>query len=227
MTTYSLVDIFNYSKGQLTNIIGEELDINFSRKLVINKLLEEDKLDEAEAASLKALSGCRSKTSEHNIPYYTLCLARVEFRRGRWERLRHWASAGEQYYGKMGGEHSNVALLMWHAVALLKTESPREARRAYARANRAGRAQCGNNSIGYHIGKCAFLEESGHLEAALCAQQQAINSRVGATNFECQRRLDRLRLLRRLGRPINDELAILKDLASKLKDPSRILDQIA
>jgi len=140
--------------------------------------------------------------------------------------MRHWASAGEQYYGKMGGEHSNVALLMWHAVALLKVASPSEARRAYVRAHRAGRAQGGNNSIGYHIGKCAFLEDSGYLAAALCAQQRAIDSRVGATNFECQRRLARLRLLRQLGRPVDDELATLRELASKLKDPSRILDQI-
>ena len=46
MTHYSLRDVFSYNEDQLKEIIGEQLDVNFSRKLLINKLLQEDQLDE-------------------------------------------------------------------------------------------------------------------------------------------------------------------------------------
>lgn len=46
MTTYTLTDIFNYTGDQLLEILGKEYDTKYARKLLITKLLEDDKLDE-------------------------------------------------------------------------------------------------------------------------------------------------------------------------------------
>lgn len=197
-----------------------------ARSLRIDDAIAHGDLDIAESVSLDGLGRCRSNTASHYVPQYMTALCRISRLRNRWDKLLHWAAAGEQYYGKMGDDLSNIELLMWHALALLTTGDVSASRAAYLRARQADRQTRHIQTVGYYDALADYHELSGRFGAAIDAHARQIESRTGAAYVECRSRLARVRLMRVLGRAVDAEVDLLRAAAAGLKDPSIVMAEL-
>lgn len=208
---------------------GKDLEgcLHCGRLLRVDQAILRGHVDEADRLSLAGLGRCRSSVSSHYVPQYAAALCRTARVREDWARLRHWASAGEQYHGKMGSNLSNVELLMWHAVALAGSGASRsEVRASYLRAVRAAREKSHPQTTGYYDALADFHTLIGRPGASIVAHQRQIDARPTAAHLECRARLGRLRLMKQIQRPVDEELDLLRTAASRLREPSTVLAEV-
>src|SRR5919202_6415274 len=81
---------------------------------------------------------------------------------------------------------------------------------------------------GYFDALCAYHERGGQLDTAWKVRERHLESVAGRGLLaaECQCRVDRARLLARLGRPLADELAAAREAAARLRDSSWYLARL-
>jgi hypothetical protein len=194
--------------------------------------LDLDRPDEALDWALRGLAQAdadrdRYTARHHSVSLYAyLCL--IAHRRGDWAGLAEWAALGEELTRQMEYQRSLAACLMWRAASARRLGDEGEARRLYrlagARRRRLGRPPGG----GYYEAQCAYHELAGNLGQALRARTEQLENVVnrGLLAYECDVRLKRCRLLARLGRLRDADLAAAREAARKLRYPEKPLAQI-
>ncbi len=167
-------------------------------------------------------------TGDHHAVFAFGDLCTIALRRQDWESLRNWASAGEEV-ARREDEHRKLAeflllqgVLAWqdgnvaHAEQLL--------RQALSRVRRV-KALPGPS---YHDALCAYYEASGRLDEAVEARRFELQqvSGKGRLHDEARCRVKLCRLLAQAGEPLDDDLAIAREAAGRLRDPAPHLAEL-
>jgi hypothetical protein len=201
--------------------------LHCSRGTRIGAHLCSNNLESAESAALEGLKLCNADHASFYLPIYYCALCVVAARRQDWVKLAQWATPGSLFFGKMGTEGANIELLMWLAVGLLKTKGQEKGRDAYRKARKAGKAAGKRLPKGYFDALAIYHEENGQPKLALAARTMQLDNTSGAPYLECQTRLERVRLLKSCGLPVESEIEKLKLASALLRDPSQIYERLA
>jgi len=158
----------------------------------------------------------------------TLC--RLHFLRGDWPALAETASAGEELARRRQGRKQLALFLLCRALtARREHRDDQEATRLF----RAATAQAGRLGSPpgepYFDALAAFHELAGELVACWGVRQQELAT-IGGRGLlaaEADLRIKRVRLLARLGRALDDELAAARAAIARLRAPAYYLDRLA
>ncbi|BDI28522.1 hypothetical protein CCAX7_005730 [Capsulimonas corticalis] len=191
------------------------------RAIRIDHDLEHGRLEEAKSGALAGLKA--PERTDHYPPLYYLSLCHIAFAEGDFAGMAHWAGAGHVFHGRMGEERTNIELMMWSALAHARLGDRSKALASYRAARFAAKTLGRAMSPRYYDALAEYQKALGRDKLALIARDQQLPTLGGATHLECQCRLDRLRLLVKLGRPYDEELDALRAIAAKLRDPAAVL----
>jgi len=197
------------------------------RSIRIDTMILSENLEGAQELAVEGLKSCRTKTSSHYTPQYYAALCRISFIRKDWEQLKHWSSPGPLFYGKMGSEISNAELLIWNALALRQTGDECAAKDSYRLARSVQRHATYGQTAGFYDALAAYYEIGGILWLALVARSIELGKTSGAPYRECCTRLERLRLMKAIGLPTDEEAGLVREAAARLRDPKPILRKLA
>ncbi len=84
-------------------------------------------------------------------------------------------------------------------------------------------------SSAFYDAMCAYQEQGADLAAALKTRTRQLETLAGKGRLvhECRARVERCRLLARMGLPLADDLAAARTAADKLRDPAPYRDELA
>jgi hypothetical protein len=147
--------------------------------------------------------------------YRALC--RLYFRRGDWQALGEAAAAGEEAARKKQAKKPLAEVLLWRAVWLRHEGDAEEAQRLCRRATSLMGRLGARPTENFFAALAAYHEWAGNLAAALRVRGRQLEQTVGRgmTAAECECRIERCRLLARLGRPLDDEMAAARQAAGR------------
>jgi hypothetical protein len=184
------------------------------------------RLDESEACARRTLAMADADRERHTGEFhaaYAYCdLCEIAWRRGDWEALRGYAAAGEDLARRCDIPRKVCEFLVWHALLARRDGdeglASRLGRQAIARMARIRALP----SPAYYHALAAFHEQGGELEAALRVRAHELQGIAGKGRLfqECRARVERCRLLTRIGLPPGDELAAAREAAGRLRDPA-------
>jgi hypothetical protein len=198
--------------------------------------LQRRRWDEAEAAAQRSLEIIARKpdtaTARHYLVSVYSGLCAVHFGRGEWDRLEEAASRGEAVAREVVGGHSLEwsECVLWGAVWARRDFpepdwfAPILHEQAVAVILRLGTTPASS----WFDALCAFHELGGELEAALEARDRELQAiaHQGRLACECRCRVQRCRLLARLGRLTAEDLQAAGTAARRLRDPALYLAEL-
>jgi hypothetical protein len=152
--------------------------------------------------------------------YKTLC--RIAHRRDDWPALLDYATAGEELARSQGTKYRYelaafvLSQALWSRHEGREEEAKRLCRRATAQMARLGKTGDGS----YYDALCAYHELGGELERALRARDRELEEIQGKGQlaYECECRLKRCQLLRKMGLPLEKETALVRQAMTRLRD---------
>jgi hypothetical protein len=186
------------------------------------------RLDEAEASARRSLQLADGPSQAHPASGALSDLCYLDHLRGGWNALQGHAEAGEEAARQANRPAAVSEFLLWRAVAARQQGDEHQAqrlmRKAASRAGRLGAAP----SLTFYDALRAFHTLGGDLNAALAARGRELEALAGKGQWfqECRARMDRCRLLRRIGRPLDVELAAAREAASRLRRPGPALEEL-
>ena len=147
--------------------------------------------------------------------YRDLC--RLYFRRGDWQALGEAAAAGEEAARQRQAKKPLAELLLWRAVWLRHEGDAEEAQRLCRRARSLMGRLGARPPENFIPARAAYHEQGGNLTTALRVRGRQLEQTVGRgmTAAECECHIERCRLLARLGRPLDGEMAAARQAASR------------
>ncbi|MGO8673567.1 MAG: hypothetical protein ACLQVD_19680 [Capsulimonadaceae bacterium] len=197
------------------------------REMQTDFLMASGRFAEAEESALQALRVAATASDYHHavIAYRHLC--EVASQAGDYERLLHWSDAGLLFEDRGADEQYIVELRLWKGVSLQNLGDPASAAVVIREARRAMRRQSAMPLPGCFDALTAYYTAANSPRRALLVRAGQARSLEGKGQpaLECRVRLDVLRLLVELGRPIESELAALHVAAMYLADPQPVLDE--
>jgi hypothetical protein len=188
-----------------------------------------DRFDEAfdcamqELAVTEGLPG-RGNAEHHQVFIY--CdLCEIAYARGDWERLGEWAEVGDDVTRRVGHQVQLAELLAWRAAAARKAGDEDRALRLCRSAASRQKAQKMPPSNGFYDGLCAYHELAGDLPAMLAVRDRELKDVGGWGRFlsEARCQVNRCKLLARMGRPLDADLAAARAAAAQLRAPAPYL----
>jgi len=188
--------------------------------------LARGRLDEAEACARQTLTMADADPvpddGEFHAAYAHCDLCEIAWRRGDWDTLRANAAAGEELARRSDNPGKVCEFLVWRALLARRDGDEAHARRlehqAIARMARLGALP----SPAYYHALSAYYEQGGDLQAALRVRAHELEGIAGKGRLlqECRARVERCRLLARMGLPMDQELASAREAAGRLRDPA-------
>ena len=187
--------------------------------------LATDDLEATERHALAAVARGESDPNKRKLihwgtfAYDSLCC--VSFRRGDWKNLGERGAAGEELARKVGHKLELSGLLLWQALAALHAGDAAAARRLYRQSVVGVSRLRMPPEPKYFDAMCAFLEAEGNVEGQLTVRERELATLTDKGRFDAESRcrLKRCRLLARLGRPIEAELAAAREVTNRLRGP--------
>jgi hypothetical protein len=185
-----------------------------------------DDLDGAEKHALAAVARGEADPNKRKLIHWGTfahdCLCAVSWRRADWRGLAERGAAGEELARKVGHKLELAGLQLWQALAVLHAGDAANARRLY-RQSIAGVSRLRMPpEPKYFDALCGFLGTEGNIEGQWGVRERELATLrdKGRIDAESQCRLKRCRLLARLGRPMDEEMAAAREVANKLRDPA-------
>jgi hypothetical protein len=194
--------------------------------------MERERWDEAQAAGLRELdlAGADPQEAQGNhfgaFAYAGLC--QIAYERRQWAKLEEFTQEGEPIARK--AEHVAVLaeLLAWRAVS----ERYRDHREAGTNFLRDAAAK--QNALqtpprpGYFAARIAYYEVGEQAAETLHAYDEALASVSDRGQFlrECRLQTNRLRVLVKLERSLEDDLELARAAARKVRFPEKFLTEI-
>jgi hypothetical protein len=188
---------------------------------------------EAEALALRELDLSANSVNHTTSAYGQLCYIRAH--QADWLALRQWAEAGEalarrNLNASPGDPYRTrlVKFLLWQALAARRIGEEDLAQQFYraalAQATPLGVTQSGD----YYYALREFHAAQHDWERALAVVDAELSTLAGKGRIarECHARLERCRLLIRLGQSIETELASLRALATQLRKSGPFLAKL-
>jgi hypothetical protein len=193
---------------------------------------ELDRPDEALEEALRELEladadGDRAR-AEHFQAFVYCALCEIAHARGEWDPLREWSAAGDAVARRVGHQVELSELLAWRAVTAARDGDRDRALRLARSAAARMRAQRMPPTRGFYDALCAYHELEGDREGMLAVRDRELRDVSGWGRFlaEARCRLQRLRLLARMGRPPDTEAAAAREAALRLQQPEVYLAEI-
>jgi hypothetical protein len=193
---------------------------------------ELDRLDESEALSQRLLALADADTDRHLALHHTVGvyahLCRLAHRRSDWDRLAEHAVTGEELARRRGARFELALFLLWQALAARHEGREEDARRQQRLAT-AQMARLGKSPDDAWFDALAAYHELGDsLAAALRTRDRQLEliRDKGQFDSEWKCRLQRCRLLVKMGRPVDEEAAAAREAAGQLRDSAFALGQL-
>ena len=183
-------------------------------------------LDRAERTARESLALLDAAGNRHyynhfgSFAYDALC--EVAWRRGDWTALTEAAPVGEELAVKVGHRMEMACARMWQALAVLHGGDRPTARRLYRQSLAVVSQLRMPPEPKYFDAVCGFLEKEGDVEGQLPVRDRELATLWDKGRFDAESlcRLKRCRLLARLGRPLEEEMAAAREAARKLRIPA-------
>jgi hypothetical protein len=191
-----------------------------------------DDLEETEKHALAAVARGEADPNKRKpihwgtFAYDSLCA--VSWRRADWRELGERGAAGEELARKVGHKLELSGLLMWQALAALHNGDAANGRRLYRQSIVGASRLRMPPEPKYFDAMCAFLDAEGNVEGQLAVRDRELVTLMGKGRFDSESRcrLKRCRLLARLGRPVDAEVAAARVVTNKLRDPAPRLAEL-
>lgn len=152
----------------------------------------------------------------------------IEYFRGNWDGMFAFPDLLEKLTEEKEFRMELAESLAWRAAAARHRGNEEMAQKRYrSAASRIARVSS-VPSCEYFQAIVAFHEEGADWENALRVRDRELEivAPSGRTLYECQLRIDRCRLLRKLGRETTAEEEKVREAASRLRDPRRVLAKL-
>ena len=188
--------------------------------------------DEAESLAKRALEVAAGDADQmtacsHAVFCYSH-LSEIAWKRGDWANLRDLSIVGEELARQVGHQLELAEFQMWQALLARRESRPELARKRWKQATRrVAKLGMPADHI-YFDALCAFHEQGGETELVLRARDEELALLVGKGRFaaELRCRVERLRLLLRLGRETTGDLEAARAVARRLRRPEEALAKL-
>jgi hypothetical protein len=188
--------------------------------------------DEAQRLALEELTLADRDPDRHTALHHEVdtykALCWVAFRRRDWTNLEPWATLGEQKARQASYRYELALFLLWRALGALlrhdRVAASRLHRLATATMQRVGQSP----GESYYDALAHYAEEAGQLAQAweIREEELAHLRGKGQLAYESQVRIKRVRLLRQLGRTLDDELRAAHAAITRLRAPEWYRDEL-
>jgi hypothetical protein len=184
-----------------------------------------DQLDESERYSQRLLAAAdeepdRFLALHHQVGIHAH-LCRIAHRRKDWDQLGEWARTGEELARQRRASYERALFQQWQAVYERQAGQEDEARRlrrlAAAQMSRLGKQP----DDAWFDAVCSFHELGGNLPAAWKMRDKHLETLAGKgqRDSEWKCRLERVRLLQKMGEPLQEELAAAHAALAQMREP--------
>jgi hypothetical protein len=191
------------------------------------------RLDAAEASARRSLAlveeeGFGPLTRAHYTLEARAKLCAIAFARGDWAALFDHVADAEELNARCDRPRLLAELLLWQALLARLCADEERGRRLVRRANALVGRQTALAGAAYFDALCAYHAQGEELETALKVRDAELGvvSGRGLLERECRVRVQRCRLLARLGRLSDADLAAAREAAGKLGDPTPHLTEL-
>lgn len=193
--------------------------------------IELDELEQADASAWRCIEACENADGSSYylaIAYANLCI--TAFRRRDYDRLRDYAIVGEICaHNSGGGERIYLQnFKAWQALAARHDSETEIANALHRQALHYIRFANITPDLHFYTAVCAYHEMAEEWEPALRLRDQQLEetSVSGSPYAECMCRLERCRLLKRMGKPLENEIETARQVAEGLVDPGYYLERL-
>jgi hypothetical protein len=193
---------------------------------------ELEQWDQAHALSLRTLALLDQESNAYTARHYRVWahaeLCPVLYGLREWEALGEWAGAGEELARSHQDQYEVARLLLWRAVAARRARSEEVARRCVRLGSAAMERLKIAPAASWYTALCAYHEMGGHPAAAWEVRERQLRALVnrGQIGAECRCRLERCRLLVRMGRPVQAELTAAREAMGGLREAGRMREEL-
>jgi hypothetical protein len=169
----------------------------------------------------------RHTARHHEVDTYK-ALCWISFRRGDWQTLAEYAGVGEERARAIHYPYELALFLLWQALEARREKREPQAQRLW----RQGTAQMSRlgqpPGESYYDAVATFHEMGENALEAWTVRQRELETTVGKGQlaYECLVRLKRVRLLKKLGRPTDEEEQEVRQAAAKLRAPEWYLGEL-
>ena len=187
---------------------------------------------EAERLALEELAMCDADGDRHTAAHHEAdtrkALCWISYRQGEWEKLAEHAATGEGLARELGYRYELALFLMWRAACARRagdeTGARRHRRQAVGTMERLGQPP----GESYFDALACYHEQAGETDDAWSVREEelACSQGKGHLAYEATIRLKRVALLKKRGRPLEDETAAARGAIARLRDPSWHLGQL-
>ncbi len=194
--------------------------------------LELDRYDQALEWALKEMTLADSDRDRHRAEHFLVfvygALCEIAGARGDWDNLADWSETGDAIARRVGHQVELAELLAWRAAAARKCGEEDRALRLARSAGARQKAQRMPPSRGFYDGLCLYHELGGDLPNVLAVRDRELKDASGWGRFltEARCRVNRCKLLARMGQPQEEELAAAHAAAARLRDPAPLLKEL-
>ena len=167
-------------------------------------------------------------TADHFLINNFLFLCHVGHQLKQWSEVAAWAAAGEELARQRDYPRAVAVLLMWRAACAMRN-GDKEAASRFQRtaASRMGRLKTPLTDD-YYDALCTYHELTGNPERSMRLRDQQLQESIerGMIFREFEARLARLRLLREMGQPLEQDLSEARAATNKFRRPDLYLPDI-
>jgi hypothetical protein len=191
--------------------------------------IELDNLEATEAAAWRCINACESSFGAgyyHAVALACLCVA--DFRRGDIKKVWEYAILGE-HQSRLNSESVYMSeFIAWQAFSARKLGDDLVAKQLYRRAMTFTHDKEQKPDPMFYEALCAYHLLAGDMDHAMTLRDQQLNETIasGSPYRECMCRLDRVRLLKLMGQPVEDEVAGTEKAAVGLAKPDLFLARL-
>jgi hypothetical protein len=194
--------------------------------------LEQNRYDEALDWSLKEMAladSDRDRSRAEHFQVFVYCaLCQIAAARGEWDNLDEWSQTGDTITRRVGHQVELSELIAWRAVVARKRGEEEKAMRLARSAASRQKAQRMPPGRGFYEALCLYHDLSGDLPSVLAVRDRELKDVSGWGRFltEARCRVNRCKLLARMGQPLDAELEAAREAVAKLREPAPMLSEL-
>jgi hypothetical protein len=189
-------------------------------------------LEEAQRLALQELAMADSDSELHTAHHHEVdtykALCWIAFKRQDWPGLLNFATTGEERARAIRYHYELALFQLWRGVCARRDGQEDSARRLIRQGTkRMGRLRQPPGES-YYDALAYFHELGGEYQTAWQVRQRELETTLdkGQLAYECQVRLKRVRLLRKMDQPFEEETALAREAAQKLRAPAWYLREL-
>jgi hypothetical protein len=166
--------------------------------------------------------------AQHFLVFSYAALVDLCWRRGDWARLAEAAATGEELAREVGHKVELAGFWMWQALLARRSGAEGRATALYRKASAAMARVRMPPDPSYFDAECTFHELAEGPARALGVRERELRAIAGRGRlaYECACHLKRCRLLAKLGRLREEDLAAAREAARRLRQPEGPLAEL-